>query len=148
MLGRRPALLLQGACGSSGAFQDRCRAPRSALAIAHATRKKKEEVRRCKTQPTVEEFFEWADAHLDAVFEEMPTSQRPRMRVASLVANVGSCSTFRRDVLRAAPLCRQYRYKSRASRALNAILSPTTSLKGLSSPISSRVADLQAQAGC
>jgi transposase len=40
--------------------------------IADSPRKKKEEVRRAKSRPIVDRFFDWCDAHVDSVLDESP----------------------------------------------------------------------------
>jgi transposase len=42
--------------------------------IADSPRKKKEEVRRSKARPIVDNFFEWCDAQVDTVLDETPIS--------------------------------------------------------------------------
>lgn len=42
--------------------------------IADSPRKKKEEVRRAKSRPIVDRFFEWCDAHADTLLDESPLS--------------------------------------------------------------------------
>lgn len=42
--------------------------------IADSPRRKKEEVRRAKSRPIVDRFFEWCDAHVGTVLDESPLS--------------------------------------------------------------------------